>query len=113
VERDYRRFRHEGLDPGVVLGAALRHALSLLATRLDNPDKTPALMAATWRGLHFRRKASIEGQLGAWPPTTLRQAAAALQEAVLACRRAEPELAHALASAALLRVAEAGARRRR
>jgi DNA polymerase III subunit delta len=113
VERDYRRFRHEGLDPGVVLGSALRHALTLLATRLDNPEKTPALMAATWRGLHFKRKASIEGQLGAWAPGTLRQAAVALQEAVLACRRAEPDLAHALASAALLRVAEAGARRRR
>ena len=113
VERDYRRFRHEGLDPGVVLGSALRHALTLLTTRLDNPEKTPAMMAATWRGLHFKRKASIEGQLGAWPPGTLRQAVAALQEAVLACRRAEPDLAHALASAALLRVAEAGARRRR
>jgi DNA polymerase-3 subunit delta len=113
VDRDYRRFRHEGLDPGVVLGSALRHALTLLTTRLDNPDKTPAMMVATWRGLHFKRKASIEGQLGVWPPGTLRQAVAALQEAILACRRAEPELAHALASAALLRVAEAGARRRR
>ncbi|MCJ2087369.1 DNA polymerase III subunit delta [Methylobacterium sp. E-005] len=113
VERDYRRFRHEGLDPGVVLGSALRHALTLLTTRLDNPDKTPSMMVATWRGLHFKRKASLEGQLGTWAPGTLRQAAVALQAAVLACRRAEPELAHALASAALLRVAEAGARRRR
>jgi DNA polymerase-3 subunit delta len=74
VERDYRRFRHEGLDPGVVLGSALRHALTLLTTRLDNPDKTPAMMVAAWRGLHFKRKASIEGQLGAWPAGTLRQA---------------------------------------
>ena len=113
VDRDYRRFRHEGLDPGVVLGSALRHALTLLTTRLDNPDKTPALMVATWRGLHFKRKASIEGQLGTWAPGTLRQAVAALQAAILACRRAEPELAHALATTALLRVAEAGARRRR
>ncbi len=112
VERDARRFRHEGLDPGVVLGSALRHALTLLATRLDNPDKTPALMAASWRGLHFKRKASIEGQLGTWAPGTLRQAIQALQGAILACRRAEPDLAHALASAALLRVAEAGGRRR-
>ncbi|MCJ2132995.1 DNA polymerase III subunit delta [Methylobacterium sp. J-026] len=113
VEREYRRFRHEGLDPGVVLGSALRHALTLLTTRLDNPEKTPALMVATWRGLHFKRRASLEGQLGTWGPGTLRQAVAALQAAILACRRAEPDLAHALASAALLRVAEAGARRRR
>ena len=66
VERDARRFRHEGLDPGQVLGSALRHALTLLATRLDNPDKSPSLMAASWRGLHFKRKASIEGQLATW-----------------------------------------------
>lgn len=113
VERESRRFRHEGLDAGVVLGSALRHALTLLATRLDNPDKSAALMAASWRGLHFKRKASIEGQLGTWGPGALRQAIQALQEAILACRRAEPDLAQALASAALLRVAEAGARRRR
>jgi DNA polymerase-3 subunit delta len=113
VDRDYRRFRHEGLDPGVVLGSALRHALTLLTTRLDNPDKTPAMMVATWRGLHFKRRASIEGQLGTWAPGTLRQAVVALQAAILACRRAEPALAHAQASAALLRVADAGARRRR
>lgn len=111
VERDSRRFRQEGLDPGLVLGNALRHATSLLAMRLDNPDKTPAAMAATWRGLHFKRKASIERQLAAWGPGRLRQAIDILQHAVLACRRAEPGLAEALASAALLRIAEAGRRR--
>ncbi|GJE58892.1 DNA polymerase III subunit delta [Methylobacterium trifolii] len=111
VERDYRRFRHEGLDPSMMLGSALRHALTLLATRLDNPDKSPSLMAATWRGLHFKRKASIEGQLGRWAPGALRQAVQILQDAILACRRADPELAHAHAGAALLRIAE-GARRR-
>ena len=112
VERDVRRFRHEGLDPSVVLGSALRHALTLLATRLDNPDKTPSLMAATWRGLHFKRKASIEGQLGTWAPTSLRQAIQILQEAILACRRSDPELAHAHASAVLLRIGSEAARRR-
>jgi DNA polymerase-3 subunit delta len=113
VERDSRRFRQEGLDPAVALGSALRHATALLAMRLDNPEKTPATMAATWRGLHFKRKASIEGQLAGWGPARLRQAVDILQQAVLACRRAEPMLAEALASAALLRIAEAGARRRR
>jgi len=111
VERDSRRFRLEGLDPGQVLGSALRHALTLLALRLDNPDKTPAAMAAAWRGLHFKRKPSIERQLAVWGPGRLRQATDILQQAVLACRRAEPSLAEALASAALLRIAEAGRRR--
>ncbi len=112
VERDSRRFRQEGLDPGVVLSSALRHATALLALRLDNPDKTPSATAALWRGLHFKRKASIEGQLGIWGPGRLRQAVDILQQAVLACRRSEPTLAEALASAALLRIAEAGRRRR-
>ncbi|MCJ2012835.1 DNA polymerase III subunit delta [Methylobacterium sp. J-076] len=111
VERDSRRFRQEGLDPGQVLGSALRHATALLALRLDNPDKTPAAMAAAWRGLHFKRKASIERQLSLWGPGRLRQAVEILQQGVLACRRAEPTLAEALASAALLRIAEAGRRR--
>ncbi|WP_238179583.1 DNA polymerase III subunit delta, partial [Methylobacterium dankookense] len=105
VERDYRRFRHEGLDPSMMLGSALRHALQLLASRLEGPDKSPSLLVAGWRGLHFRRKASVEAQLARWSPAALRQAVQILQEAVLACRRAEPNLAHAHASAALLRIA--------
>ena len=112
VEQDYRRFTHEGLDPSVMLGSALRHALTLLATRLDNPDQSPGAMVATWRGLHFKRKATIERQLGRWAPAALRQAVLILQEAILACRRADPGLAHAHASAALLRIALEAARRR-
>ena len=111
AERDYRRFRHEGLDPSMMLGSALRHALQLLASRLEGPDKRPSLLVANWRGLHFRRKSSVEAQLARWSPGALRQAVQILQEAVLACRRAEPNLAHAHASAALLRIAAATARR--
>ncbi|MFC6789279.1 DNA polymerase III subunit delta [Methylobacterium komagatae] len=111
VERDSRRFRQEGLDPAQVLGSALRHATTMLALRLDNPDKTPGAMAAAWRGLHFKRKGSIERQLGLWGPARLRQAIDILSQAVLACRRADAALSEALASAALLRIAEAGRRR--
>lgn len=111
VERDYRRFRHEGLDPSMMLGSALRHALQLLTSRLEGPDKSPSLLVASWRGLHFRRKSSVEAQLARWSPAALRQAVQILQEAVLACRRAEPNLAHAHASAALLRIAAEAARR--
>ncbi|WP_375466158.1 DNA polymerase III subunit delta [uncultured Methylobacterium sp.] len=110
VERDLRRFRHEGLDPSVMLGSALRHALTLLGVRIEGADKSPSLMAASWRGLHFRRKASIEAQLARWRPDALRQAIALLQEAILACRRSDPALAHAHASAALLGIAARGGR---
>ncbi len=107
VERDSRRFRLEGLDPAQVLGSALRHATAMLALRLDNPEKSSSAMAAAWRGLHFKRKASVERQLGLWGPARLRQAIDILAQAVLASRRAEPALAEAIASAALLRIAEA------
>ncbi len=112
AERDYRRFRHEGLDPATMLGAALRHALALLASRLEGPDKSPSILVAGWRGLHFRRKASVEAHLARWSPAGLRQAVQILQEAILACRRADPELAHAHAAGALLRIAAEAARRR-
>lgn len=111
VERDSRRFRQEGLDPAQVLGSALRHATAMLALRLDNPEKSPSAMVAAWRGLHFKRRGSIERQLGLWGPARLRQAIDILAQAVLSSRRAEPALAEAIASAALLRIAEAGRRR--
>ncbi|WP_375457386.1 DNA polymerase III subunit delta [uncultured Methylobacterium sp.] len=111
VEREVRRFRHEGLDPSAMLGAGLRHALQLLSTRIEGGDKPPSLMVAAWRGLHFKRKGSIETQLARWSPGALRQAIQILQEAILACRRSDPVLAHAHASAALLRLAGQGGRR--
>ena len=112
VERDDRRFRHEGMDPSAILGAALRHALTLLATRLAGEGQSPSVMVGNWRGLHFRRKATVESQLARWSPTALRHAVQLLQEAVLACRRSPPDLAHAHASATLLRIATEAARRR-
>ncbi|GJD73555.1 DNA polymerase III subunit delta [Methylobacterium goesingense] len=112
VERDYRRFRHEGMDPSVMLGSALRHALTLLATRLAGEGQSASQMVANWRGLHFRRKSLVETQLARWSPPALRHAIQLLQDAVLACRRADPDLAHAHASSTLLRIATEAARRR-
>ena len=112
VEHEYRRFRGEGLDPSVMLGQALRHAMTLLATRLDNPGAGASQMVAAWRGLHFKRKGVVETQLARWSPGALRQAVGLLQETVLACRRSDPGLAHAQASATLLRIAGEAARRR-
>lgn len=113
VEREYRRFRHEGIDPSQMLGAALRHAVALLGLRLDHPGASAGTLAGQWRGLHFRRKALVETQFSRWSPDALRRAVEALQSAVLACRRSDPALAHAQASAVLLRIAGAAARARR
>lgn len=112
AEREYRRFRHEGMDPSAMLGAGLRHALTLLSLRLDNPHGSAGQLVANWRGLHFKRKALAETQLARWQAEDLRRAVAALQEAVLACRRAEPDLAHAQAQGLFLRLAAEAARRR-
>ncbi len=112
VERDYRRFRHEGMDPSVMLGSALRHALTLFSTRLAGEGQSAGQMVAQWRGLHFRRKATIETQLSRWSPPALQRAIQLLQEAVLACRRSGSELSHAHASSTLLRIASEAARRR-
>jgi DNA polymerase-3 subunit delta len=112
VERDYRRFRHEGMDPSVMLGSALRHALTLLSTRLAGEGQSASMMVGNWRGLHFRRKATVETQLARWSPPALRHAIQLLQEAILACRRSSPELGHANASSTLLRIASEAARRR-
>jgi len=112
VARDYRRFRHEGMDPSVMLGSALRHALTLLSTRLAGEGQSASMMVGNWRGLHFRRKATVETQLARWSPPALRHAIQLLQEAILACRRSSPELSHANASSTLLRIASEAARRR-
>ncbi|SFG72770.1 DNA polymerase III subunit delta [Methylobacterium gossipiicola] len=112
VEHDYRRFRHEGMDPSVMLGSALRHALTLLSTRLAGEGQSASMMVGNWRGLHFRRKATVETQLARWTPPALRHAIQLLQDAVLACRRSPPDLSHASASSVLLRIASEAARRR-
>ena len=112
AEREYRRFRHEGMDPSAMLGAGLRHALTLLSLRLDNPRGSASQIVANWRGLHFRRKALAETQLARWSAPGLQQAVAWLQDAVLACRRSEPDLAHAQAQGVFLRIAIEAARRR-
>ncbi|UMY18987.1 DNA polymerase III subunit delta [Methylobacterium organophilum] len=111
VEAEYRRFRHEGLDPSVLLGNALRHALGLLSGRLDNPGAGPSELTASWRGLHFRRKALVETQFARWSTEDLRRAVTLLQDAILACRRAEPDLAHAQGAAVLLSIAGRAAKR--
>ena len=112
VEREYRRFRLEGLDPAMMLGAALRHALALLGLRLDHPGASAGALATQWRGLHFRRKALVEAQFARWSPDALRRAVEVLQGAVLACRRSDPDLAHAQGSAVLLKIAGAAAKAR-
>ncbi len=111
TERSYRRFQIEGMDASVMLGGALRHALTLLATRLDGEGKSPSAMVAGWRGLHFRRQKIVETQLARWSPASLRRAVSLLQEAVFGARRAGGDFSHAIAADLFLRLASEAARR--
>ncbi|MEH3145355.1 MAG: DNA polymerase III subunit delta [Methylobacterium frigidaeris] len=111
AERQYRRFRIEGMDASVMLGAGLRHALTLLGTRIDGEGKSPSAMVAGWRGLHFRRQKIVETHLARWNPAGLRRSVSLLQDAILACRRADAGFAHAVALDAVLKLAAEANRR--
>jgi DNA polymerase-3 subunit delta len=105
VDEGFQRLAAEGTAPSAVLGAALRHALALLAARLEvEAGRSIADVAGSWRGLHFRRKDTVTRQLGAWRAPALTRAVDTLQAAVLMSRRS-PDLGAALAGRTLLDVA--------
>jgi hypothetical protein len=89
LEAGYRRLTREGVAPAAVLAGALRHALALLAQRVDIEDTGRSITSAVegWRGLHFRRRSAIERQLRAWTGETLRRRIGTLQAELLDSRR--------------------------
>jgi DNA polymerase-3 subunit delta len=114
ADGDFTRLAAEGTHPSVVLGAALRHGLGLLSARTDmGGSKSSGEAASSWRGLHFRRKAAVERQLGIWSVSALGRVVEKLQAAVLESRRT-PELGVALVGRTLIEIAvEAGRGSRR
>lgn len=88
VENNFHRLVAEGTHASVILGAALRHALSLLQARLDIEEGRPAsAVLENWRGLHFKRKAQVERQLSRWSADGLKTAIRNLQSSLLETRR--------------------------
>jgi DNA polymerase III subunit delta len=84
----YGRLQAEGVQPAVLLGAALRHATGLLGGRDAVDQGRPAeSVVQSWRGLHFRRRDAVLLQLRRWSVQGLARTVAALQEAVLETRR--------------------------
>jgi DNA polymerase-3 subunit delta len=104
-----RRLRAEGAAPSAVLGAALRHALQLLAARAEvEAGRSASAVVEGWRGLHFRRKNAVGKQLASWRAASLATAVARLQAAVLESRRS-PDLGGVLTAQVLYDLAaEAG-----
>lgn len=88
LETGYRRLMAEGVFPAMVLSAVLRHALNLLAYRQEvEAGRSVSDVVESWRGLHFRRKAAVEAQLGRWSANALKGVISELQAAILATRR--------------------------
>src|SRR4051794_36010704 len=111
ADGDLRRALAEGTPPAVILGAALRHGLALLAARAAIDGGKPlAAVVAGWPRLHFSRKDAIEAHLRAGRGGALTRGVARLQAGLLDDRRAAT-LGPALASRTLLDIAAmAGAR---
>ncbi|MBF9233085.1 DNA polymerase III subunit delta [Microvirga alba] len=110
LETGSRRLAAEGVHASQVLGAALRHALMLLSTRLIVEEGRPITTAMeTLRGLHFRRKPLVERHLQRWTSESLKQAIAQIQASLLDTRRLS-QLDDTIAAKTLLDLARAARR---
>lgn len=102
----------EGLDPGVMLGGLLRHALTLLKARQSVDGGRSARDAVSAMRLPFPRMAAAEAAISAWSVQKLTEAVGILGTATLAVRR-DGELARPTAARTLwtlARLAQSGGR---
>lgn len=105
LEATLRHLWQNGGAPGGLLIGAIRHSLQLLAGRdLMDQGANFDRVKQSWRGMHFRREASIRTQLTRWSTTGLTASVDRLQTTLLETRRL-PALAHELTEAALLGIA--------
>ena len=97
-----------GTNVGAILTGASRHTLSLLAcrTRVEEGDDLDGSISS-WRGLHFRRKPSVQRQVERWSVQALKNVTRMLSGATAQSRQIGP-LATALTAASLLRIARYG-----
>ena len=97
----------EGLDPGVMLGAVLRQALSLLKARQSiDAGKGVRDVVGTMR-LPYPRIATTEAALNSWSSAKLTEVVGLLGNAVLATRQ-NADMGRAVATRALWTVARLG-----
>jgi DNA polymerase III subunit delta len=99
----------EGDDPGMVVGAALRHAMNLHRNRIA-ADRGASLEDLA-RRMHFKRKAAFQKQMRIWTSGGLEGAIATLREAQAQVRRMA-SLGETVASRTFLTIATRAARER-
>jgi DNA polymerase-3 subunit delta len=105
-----RRCLEEGSDPGVLIGAALRHAFLLQKTRIAVENGMRASDAENAARLYFKRKPAFQRQNRIWSAAALDEAIARLGEAQATVRRS-PRVAGAIVSRVFLGMASAAGRR--
>jgi DNA polymerase-3 subunit delta len=110
LETGSRRLAAEGVSASTVLGAALRHAMTLLPARLAIEEGRPVgAVVEGMRGLHFRRKPLVERHLQRWTSDSLKQAIGQIQASLLDTRRLA-NLDDTIAAKTLLDLARAARR---
>lgn len=109
IEEPARRAFADGVDPGVLIGAALRHAATLHRALLDLEAgrSEQELMGSHGRAVHFKRADAFRRQLKRWRAASAARAIDLLAEAMPRIRR-EAKLAPMIAVRALWSVAKAG-----
>jgi DNA polymerase-3 subunit delta len=90
IETEANRALEDGLDAGVLLGNALRHANQLLALRADLDRGEDFRAAFKRQGFFFRREGEIRRQAGLWRAPELISIANQLASAIEQTRRTAP-----------------------
>ncbi|GGH33608.1 DNA polymerase III subunit delta [Alsobacter metallidurans] len=104
LDRGLSRLAQEGEDAGVLVGAALRHAMMLHKARINLDAGMDMDRVTDVSRIFFKRKQAFQRQLAKWPRLTLESAIATLREAQAQARR-NGGLAMSLASRAFITVA--------
>jgi DNA polymerase III subunit delta len=87
IELEARRLYADGMEPGVLLGFALRHAFVLQnARRMVDGGSSPVEAAKSLR-INFRRERAFAEQATRWSDQRLARSVQILGDAVLAVRR--------------------------
>lgn len=109
IEVEARRVLADGVDPGVLLGFALRHAFLLQSIKRRQPNQSASESIKAHR-INWKREKAIGEQVERWLDNRLERAVQLLAEAIYAIRRT-PALGEALAIRALWSLALAVSRR--
>ncbi len=109
-----RSLKIGGTPASVVVGAALRHALSLHRMRgdVDGGRTARSVVEGAGGAIHFRRKEAVERALSRWTSERLLGAVSRFADAVALTRR-HPTLGEAASERALLAAAAEAARANR